>query len=569
MTQGRLVSIRGMETAPTYNGDRMTEERPPNAKDLGAYYTDAQVADFLVRWAVRDPADTVLDPSFGGGVFLRSAGRHLRALGGDPETQIFGVEVDAAVHSRIADKLADEFSIQRSNLRHGDFFSQPPLEADVIVGNPPFVRYHRFTGEARRRGLERARAMGVELSELCSSWVPFLLYSTANLRQGGRLAMVVPAELAHAAYARPALGVLSSSFRSVTFLMFGKRLFPDLSEDTILLLAEGKGRGPARFYLREVSDAGKLADMQQPGGTPVSEPHRLVTGERRLIEQRLPAAARELYQRLKNNVRVHKLGALADVGIGYVTGRNAFFHLSQQELRQWAIPQRFLRRAVRRGRSFSGTRFTTADWEEGVANGEPGYLLSIRPGDTLTAGVRAYIEYGKREGFDTAYKCRMREPWYAVPHVYKPDAFLTYMSGAGPRVAANHADAVAPNTLHIVRFRPLCGVTADAFATLWQSSLTRLSVEVEGHALGGGMLKLEPTEAGNVLVPIPSDLSDFRAVALRMDAQMRSEGEESVTRYADQEVLQRRLGFTATECGILRDAADELRARRTRRGLPE
>ena len=37
---------------------------PPRAKALGAYYTDGAVADFLVRWAVRSPADRVLDPSF-------------------------------------------------------------------------------------------------------------------------------------------------------------------------------------------------------------------------------------------------------------------------------------------------------------------------------------------------------------------------------------------------------------------------------------------------------------------------------------------------------------------------
>jgi len=30
--------------------------------------------------------------------------------------------------------------------------------------------------------------------------------------------------------------------------------------------------------------------------------------------------------------------------------------------------------------------------------------------------------------------------------------------------------------------------------------LTSLSVEIEGHALGGGMLKLEPSEAENVLL---------------------------------------------------------------------
>lgn len=34
----------------------------------------------------------------------------------------------------------------------------------------------------------------------------------------------------------------------------------------------------------------------------------------------------------------------------------------------------------------------------------------------------------------------------------------------------------------------------------WRHPLTRLSCELEGHPLGGGMLKLEPREAARVLL---------------------------------------------------------------------
>src|SRR5258708_3372223 len=110
------------------------------AKALGAYYTDVQVADFLVAWAIREKRETVLDPSFGGGVFLRSACKRLVRLGGMPSTQVFGIELDTAVHERIADKLTDEFGVLRRNLRNDDFFAQPPAPVDVLVGNPPFIR---------------------------------------------------------------------------------------------------------------------------------------------------------------------------------------------------------------------------------------------------------------------------------------------------------------------------------------------------------------------------------------------------------------------------------------------
>lgn len=41
-------------------------------KALGAFYTDARVADFLVWRAVRRASDTVMGPSSGSGIFLRT-----------------------------------------------------------------------------------------------------------------------------------------------------------------------------------------------------------------------------------------------------------------------------------------------------------------------------------------------------------------------------------------------------------------------------------------------------------------------------------------------------------------
>ena len=49
-----------------------------DAKTLGAYFTPEVVADALVRWAVRDPGDLLLDPSSGDGRFVA---RHPNSVG--------------------------------------------------------------------------------------------------------------------------------------------------------------------------------------------------------------------------------------------------------------------------------------------------------------------------------------------------------------------------------------------------------------------------------------------------------------------------------------------------------
>jgi adenine-specific DNA-methyltransferase len=195
------------------------------AKALGAFYTDIQIADFLVWWAVRSSHDTVIDPSFGGGVFIRSACNRILSLGGQPSRQVFGVELDEKVYALISDKLHDEFALDAQNLLRRDFFELDPLpvnQVNAVVGNPPFIRFHRFSSDARQRALAAASDQGVKLTQLSSSWAPFVVHSIAMLKKGGRLAMVLPMEIAHATYALPVVKHLQNSFKRVTFLTFRK-----------------------------------------------------------------------------------------------------------------------------------------------------------------------------------------------------------------------------------------------------------------------------------------------------------------------------------------------------------
>ena len=558
MSQGTLLKV---------------EKEPPgeNAKAMGAFYTDAAVADFLVWWAVRCPSETVLDPSFGEGVFLRSASKRLTNLGGRAATKIFGVEIDADVHARVSRDLAEDYAVRRAHLLRADFFDvrSDSLEpVDAVVGNPPFIRYQRFTGNSRDKALDCARRAGVSLSSLSSSWAPFVIHSIELLKAGGRLAMVLPIEIGYAGYALPVLAHLAKTFSRVTFLTFRKRLFPNLSEDTLLMLAEVKGSGPAEFFWRDLAGPSALEDLLGQSDYDMPSVRRLdgealAEGRQRLTECFVPRKALELYRRLTDLAAVKRLGQLADVGIGYVTGANDFFHLDPESAKRWHIPVGYLRPAVRRGRAFLGLRFTNMDWREACANGDAGYLLLVESDSALPKSLANYLKIGEEKGIPAAYKCRARSPWYRVPHVYLPDAFLSYMSGFMPRLVANDAEAVAPNTLHIVRLFADSSVTNDALAALWQTSLTRLSAEIEGHAMGGGMLKLEPTEAQRVaLAALGKPNGKLRQLAAELDDLLRMGRDEAVLERADRAMLKEGLGLGDADCRLLATAAKHLRVRR-------
>jgi adenine-specific DNA-methyltransferase len=532
------------------------------SKELGAYYTERPVARFLLDWAISSASDTVLDPSFGGGVFLEAAYERVRTIGGDPCAQVLGIELDDQAFTSFRSSLFEKPNLQ---LRQSDFFDVDPLDlgpVTAVVGNPPYIRYQRFTGLARERALLRAKEVGVNLPRLTSSWAPFLVHATRFVAPGGRLGMVLPAELAYATYARPVIEYLRRSFRGLRILTFRRRLFRQLSEDTLLLLADGKGYPFDRLEFTELAGVESLA-APLPAGICI-ESAGASTGMPRLAAYLLPPRARELYAELSGVETVRPLGTLVSVGIGYVTGDNDFFHLDRATAQAYGIPDTALQAAVRSISDFDGLRYIESDWEREQRSGRPNLLLRGDRADVEQ--LSRYLDEGVSRGVNQRYKCRVRSPWFVVPHVHVGDAFVSCMSGDRPKFVLNHAYAVAPNTLHVAKIRPGHSATPEAIASAWRTSLTGLSCELEGHALGGGLLKLEPVEARRVLLPLPMlGPATYHDLAGEID-QLERSGELEVARaLADDCVLRRGLGLPEADIQAIQYAWRTLHDRRLTR----
>ena len=461
---------------------------PREDKTLGAYYTPEAVADALVRWAVRDAGDRLLDPSSGDGRFVA---RHPNSV---------GVERDPASAAESRGRAPGAAIVE------GDFFTWAAGDRrrfDCAAGNPPFIRYQRFAGATRRAALDYCRRLGVVFSGLSSSWAPFMVAAGSKLRPGGRMAFVVPAEIGHAPYAGPLVEYLVGNFGSVHLVAIRDKIFPKLSEDCWRLLADDAGSRSGVIRLSRV-------DRFDPGvmPPPVSEEIAVeawrVGWRRRLRPFLLPPRVRRLYERMGAEPDAVRLGQIAQVGIGYVSGANGFFHLRPSDVRRFAIPDEFLVPSIRNSRYLTGAVVDDADIERWVAKDEPVFLLRIPPGAHVPGAVRAYLDTAEGRQARASYKCRNRTPWYTVPDVRRPAFVLTYMSGRSPALAVNRGRCTCTNAFLAVDFRSDLfgngGFSEPGFSAAWGSPAGRLSCELEGHPLGGGMLKLEPGEARHVLL---------------------------------------------------------------------
>jgi len=537
-------------------------------KARGAFYTPKQLCEYLAQWAIRSADDRILEPSCGEAAFLVSAARRLQALGEGrllAAGELHGIELheDSAAHARA---LMASMGAS-ATIRLADFLDiLPEPRYDAVIGNPPYVRYQSATGDDRLRSRTVALRGGVALTNLASSWAAFVVHASLFLREGGRLGLVLPAELLTVNYAAGVRSFLMRRFGRVRLVLFEERVFPGVLEEVVLLLAEGKG--PTDHC--ELAQLRNLSDLQ----TTARSTHRWspIPADAKWTPALMPNRALELFGELTCHGDFTTLEGWGDTTLGMVTGNNSYFALSAETVRQRRIPRSELVPLSPPGsRHLRGLSFTEKAWNEMLATGSAGWLF--RPGAKPSAASQRYIADGERDSVQHAFKCRVRSPWWRVPLVKPPDLFLTYMNADTPRLCANRAAVHHLNSVHGLYIpEGLRQVAADLLPIAALNSLTVLGAELIGRAYGGGMLKLEPKEADRLPVPSPVFLSAqgdaLRSLRPQIATALRGGRIGDAIALVDRVVLVDGLGIRRSRLKHLVEARSLLALRRTARGTP-
>ncbi|MGH8075236.1 MAG: N-6 DNA methylase [Lysobacter sp.] len=485
-------------------------DTPELRKERGAFFTPSAITEFVANWAIRAPGDRVMEPSVGDAAFLIAAVARIAKLrrkkGAEPEVD--GVEIHA--HSaRIARRRIREAG-GKANVRQSDFFDVAPEPVyDAVIGNPPYIRYQNFSGEARAKSRQAALRGGVALTGLASSWAAFVVHSALFLKPGGRLGLVLPAELLSVNYAAPVRQFLFQRFRQVQLVLFAEQVFPEAEADVVLLLAEGYREEPTgHAVISQTKNASSLRTLEAGQvWTPVNPSGKWTDS---LVDPRVLDSLGALMR----SGHFAPLEVWGDTTLGIVTGNNKYFALSPLRAKELGLRQSELLPLSPPGSSHLRGLALTADLL-GRLGKEGQSTLLFYPRAEPSKAAAAYIEAGHHTGVDKAYKCRVRKTWYRVPLVAPADLLLTCMNADTPRLVSNEANAYHINSVHGVYLKAEdreIGCELLPLASL--NSVTLMHAEVVGRAYGGGILKLEPKEADLWAVPSRM-LIRARAAALR------------------------------------------------------
>jgi len=478
----------------------------------GGYYTSEPIAAWLCEWAIRTAKERILEPSCGNGVFLNAIAGRLHELGAGNSTiaaHVVGVEMDSTEADLSRSRLMASIGSRACKVvETADFFQwwqvNKGRKFDVVVGNPPFIRYQSFPELHRKQAMSIMVELGLKPNKLSNVWAPFVVAAAASLSPGGRLGMVIPAELLQVTYAGQIRQYLIDHFARINVVACNELLFENVQQEVVLLLADGALPPLSQASQCLVSLTETRTREEITGQTPTvlfasAEPAAAQHNGDKWLGYFL--AERELavlHETVASGVATH-LSSYATVDVGVVTGRNEFFILTASEVSDLGLKE-YVRPIVSRSAQLVGSRFDRSDWHRLAREDQRVFLLDLSSTDDATLGrtVSDYVGAGERKAFHKGYKCAIREPWYVVPSVWVPDGFAFRQIYDFPRLVMNRTAATSTDTIHRLTCRSAKPETVIACTYTW---LTGASAEIEGRSYGGGVLELEPNEAEKLLVP--------------------------------------------------------------------
>lgn len=538
----------------------------------GGYYTSAELAQWLCEWAIRTDDDLVLEPSCGDGAFLEAAAERLRALGARGPARanhLFGVEILADEADKVRTRLQAHLGFRAADVvETSDFFawwkrSERPV-FDAVIGNPPFIRYQSFPEPHRSRAMQIMKEMGLSPNRLTNIWVPFVVAATACLVPGGRMALVLPAELLQVSYAAQLRSFLTNRFGRIDLIACNELFFEKAEQEVILLLADEARAAPSEENPCQVTltDAPTLADIVRRPPAEVlkcASTKTICHDSEKWLKYFLSAAEIAFMRELRASEVTTPLNSFASVNVGVVTGKNQFFVLRRSEIDERGLEE-YTMPLVSRSAHLSGARIGKRDWTRLSADDQRVHLLHLAPmnASKLAPQLESYIRLAEEEKVHKGYKCSIREPWYAVPSVWIPDGFVFRQIYDFPRVVLNKAEATSTDTIH----RMSCKAKPQSVIANTYTHLTAASAEIEGRSYGGGVLELEPTEAERLLMPAQLALA---MPVSECDRLVRKDRLDAVLRENDRLVLMDQMGLSWRDCQMLRGIWEKMRDRRLTR----
>lgn len=538
------------------------KENSSEQKLRGAYYTPLKLANAMVKLFVSEKINTILEPSCGDGVFIEALYQQ-NIISNNQEITAIEIEKEEA------QKVNFNFKNQKNvNVYNEDFFefykrTADNIKYDLIIGNPPYIRYQYLTEAQREIQSKILTDNGMKSNKLINAWVCFLVASVQMLSKNGKIAFVIPAEILQVAYAEDLRKYLADHLQRMTLITFEKLVFDEIEQEVLVFVGE-KGGEEKGIRIIEMEDLNgfDLLDLNSNGY------QKLQHTTEKWTKYFITTEESSLINDIRDDIRFCKFSDYGLINVGITTGNNDYFSVNKETVDKYNLDSVVLP-LIGRSSHARGIYFTDEDWNANISDERKAMLLAFPdiPIEQYDKRHIEYIKHGEVNGESAGYKCSIRDRWYIVPSVWVPDAFFLRRSNLYPKFVLNKCNAVSTDTMHRMKF--VDGVDPDNVLLSYYNSISFAFTEICGRSYGGGVLEILPGEMGNIMLPKIEGINTGKKSELlsRVDNIVRNNLDiETALDIVDKEVLQEILGIDEEMCIQCRQIWKKLQKRRLGRG---
>ena len=378
---------------------------------------------------------------------------------------------------------------------------------DIAIANPPYVRFQKIP-QAYKRSLKPIYSASTEgKSDL---YCYFYARALQLLADGGMHVFVCSNSWLDVGYgARLQNHLINSSHIMTIYESAVERQFSTADINTIVsLLRKGTTEGDTRFVSLQDEIDRALADKSLQREVVQSRAELIEAGTRNGEFKgdkwggkflRAPS----IYHHILTNYgdRLIRLGNVAQVKRGIISGANPFFFMTYDAVEDWGIENEFVESLVR----------TPQDWMGVAVNVEklPYKAFVCHQPETQLRGTNAleYIKWGESEGFHLKSAPAARKLWYDLGNRQKTRTGINiFVSSHARTILTSQPILFSDNFQTIMATK----VDSEPLCLSLNSTFSQLAINVEGRVnFGQGVLEIQTYEVANFNIVHPSLIPDF------------------------------------------------------------
>ncbi|MGC1391023.1 MAG: class I SAM-dependent methyltransferase [Bacteroidales bacterium] len=522
----------------------------------GGFYTPEIIADFILRWGINGSLHSdILEPSCGDGIFLKQIQKNNLSY-----NSITAIELD-----EVEAEKAESILLRNKQIINADFHSycnNTLQRFDLIVGNPPYIRYQFFDRLQQAEAGDLFIKAGLTYSKLTNAWVSFVVGSSLLLKNnGGKIGFVLPAEILQVSFAKQLRNFIAHFYNKINIISFEKLVFPNIQQEVVLLLCEKNESSEHKIEHIELKDANELQTLDVAR---LRSPKKQIDFKsNKWTFYFLDQDEIDFLENIAKHRNIFTLEKYAHVEVGITTGSNDFFTVPLSTVEEYGL-HNYAKPMVGRSVQVNSVIFTKEDWEENKHSKSKAHLLVFpsKKSIPLNNGALRYVAYGESKSIHTGYKTGIRDDWFVVPSLKISDALFIRRNNIYPRLIINQAQAYTTDTMHRVFVRP--GTDINALTASYYNSLSLAFTEVCGRSHGGGVLELMPNEAERILLPYKKENADLLSI---IDNLVRDKTDiEKILKITNQVILKEHFGLDQQEIKFAHNIWKKLSSRRLNRG---